>query len=381
MATLLFAAILIVTLGLAALSMAKVGVSEHRQASNFVQAQKLAELSDMSYVSAVDSLRYRTLERDILAGKTTPYLLSIGGTTAPVLRDANNKQLAKYTVTVTDATDIRRVVLGVSTSLDTGALGVLLATIPVRNVQLTTDFTPAFRAPDAPVVACGAISVTSGGPGLTTTVLNQNPLTSIPNLPAWSFAAITTSGMNFLVGVGVPLPNDATYLGPLCATADIFFENFFTKPKLDIFSLAMKISCAGICQSSANVFNNVNASIAAGDGLGGLVWVTQPTRLNSAITLGSADDPVVLIVAGDLDITHANVTIFGAVYVAGRFTMNGGKIWGAVLVEQTAAVGNGAQLVYDNAVVGQGLATNGQTTLKNTEHIGDYKKLAGSWRD
>ncbi|MEK6748693.1 MAG: hypothetical protein AABY83_05750 [Pseudomonadota bacterium] len=397
-ATLMFSAVLMTALGLAALFVAKVGVSEHRIAANYMHGKQLADLSDIAYITATNELDYKLLEKSATAGVLANYSFAVGGTTNPAILDSTGKQQAKYSVIVSNSASLagkfNKLLLNVQTTLDDGT-STLLTTIPKRSVSVVVKHYPVLRVPIlvASLTAQGAIAVKGTG-GITpaTTVWNDN-LTLVPvgGVAVWSGTSvniITSGGMmgaNVVVGLVDPaLTIDFNSDGNINAASmppDKFFENFFSDDKLAVKARALQIMCAPFCTQGDPAIANITTDITAGAGMGGLVWVDNALKLNGPITIGSSDDPVVLVVNGDLTITDANATIFGVIYVAGKLAMSDGNMWGGILAEGTADVSGGASIVYDNAVIGQGKGSNGKTTIQNSLRIGYYSKLPGSWRD
>ncbi|WP_303907624.1 pilus assembly PilX family protein [Thiohalomonas denitrificans] len=136
-----------------------------------------------------------------------------------------------------------------------------------------------------------------------------------------------------------------------------FFENFFGQSAEEV-------------RADADIDISSSAELTAEQPiLSQLIWYEGDLHLQE--DLGTQEDPVVLVVNGDLRI-NSNCTINGIVYVSGDWTQaNGGvTINGGVVVEGELIMGNGnLEVNYDPEV------------LDNTGGIGKDAGLSGSWRD
>lgn len=87
-------------------------------------------------------------------------------------------------------------------------------------------------------------------------------------------------------------------------------------------------------------------------------------------TIGSRDQPVVMIINGDWS-GGGNTTIYGIVYVTGNIDLTGSKtVYGGMVVEGTVAGTGSLDIIYDPLV--------SDNTAKN---IGKSGSIPGSWRD
>jgi hypothetical protein len=110
---------------------------------------------------------------------------------------------------------------------------------------------------------------------------------------------------------------------------------------------------------------------------GGLYWYKGPgdCELESA---GSIDDPVVLV--SDVKVAATGKpTFFGIIYVrscagagAELLKMNGGQVYGSVMLEGSGKMGGSPSLIYNKAVL---------QALRNSPNFLRYGPVPGSWSD
>lgn len=137
--------------------------------------------------------------------------------------------------------------------------------------------------------------------------------------------------------------------------AERFFASFFGmnsdyyrgQPKMRTISVAT--SCSTDCTGP------LSSQITAG---GQMFWLDAPATFAESVTLGSATNPVVIVVNGDLTISQP-IQIYGLLYVRGTLTWtnpSGGvpsTVTGAVVTEgNVVAAGPGSvNMVYDAALM------------------------------
>jgi hypothetical protein len=101
-----------------------------------------------------------------------------------------------------------------------------------------------------------------------------------------------------------------------------------------------------------------------------IIWINGDVTLPPDIVIGSSADPLILIIAGDLNVS-GNTRFYGTLYVEGLLTTMGTpEFYGTTITEGgiNRAGGNPA-FIYDNLAV---------TT---TQQMGLLGRVAGSWRD
>lgn len=152
-------------------------------------------------------------------------------------------------------------------------------------------------------------------------------------------------------------------------TGDQFFSNFFNKTK-------------SAAQSSSDItFTNTSNTNYSGNygsdpnGLNGVtgktIYISQGSgtaTINSNAVIGSAANPVILIVDGNLTFA-GSATIYGVVYVTGNMSSSGtGSVHGAVFTEGTMTSTGTADFNLD-------------VSLNNLNNLITLVKVPGSWRD
>lgn len=148
-----------------------------------------------------------------------------------------------------------------------------------------------------------------------------------------------------------------------------FFENFFGRSKTEVRADAdMVIAGDPSDPTTTYSFANVSASV---DGVNNqLIWIDGSARINANAQIGTADDPVVVIVDGNAQF-GGNATIYGLVYITNDWKHgNGGfNIQGASIIEGDYESSGNPNINFDS------------TVLANTKLVGKFAVLAGSWKD
>lgn len=182
----------------------------------------------------------------------------------------------------------------------------------------------------------------------------------------WSGGGVTLGNA---VSVDGAIVNNDTTLSSF--TPDQFFNNFFNKTK-------------ATAKNSANIIynnttdTNYSAPYTSPNGLDGVlgkvIYITQAAgttaTINSNAVIGSANNPVILIVDGDFKF-NGNATLYGVLYVIGNWGNSGGG---------SAAI-NGAAIVEGDMSSTGTPALNFSQNLQNLNTITSLVKIPGTWRD
>ena len=121
--------------------------------------------------------------------------------------------------------------------------------------------------------------------------------------------------------------------------------------------------------------SNTNYSSDLNGVVGQTIWIEQTggtARINGNTTIGSATQPVILIVNGNFK-AKGNTTIYGIVYVAKNWNNGGGgnlNIIGAAVVEGNFSGKGSPNITYDPTVLNR---------LQETQGV--FVKIPGTWRD
>jgi hypothetical protein len=134
---------------------------------------------------------------------------------------------------------------------------------------------------------------------------------------------------------------------------------------------AVQVTCAGSCGTA------INAAISQNPGR--VIWVQGPATIESTMVWGTADQPVMVVVQGDLSVS-SNLQLFGVLYLrngAGddsSWTTNAGStlIQGAVVVEGNLSMAGATSptIVFNPGVL---------STINLKQ--GSLVRIPGSWRD
>lgn len=151
-------------------------------------------------------------------------------------------------------------------------------------------------------------------------------------------------------------------------------ENFFT---------SMFGGGTAAVQSGANYVytNNEDTSYNFLNGVtGSVIWINQTggtATIGNTTTIGSAANPVILIVNGNLRLSNA-VTIYGLVFIMNStstdFQANSVTVNGAIGATGNFSFSNSATLNYNSSVLNRLPPISGVGTS-------NYVKVPGSWRD
>jgi len=233
------------------------------------------------------------------------------------------------------------VLLGMNSALATPPA----AAITARGTVNLSDNAVTLSNSDLP---SNGITIDAGGP-----VLNANNarITSVPGTPGSASIRASDPSLTALNG-------------------DRLFVSLFGMDRATYRSqpAVVRVTCSGDCDSA------IAQAVSANPGR--MVWVQGPATIDSNIVLGSAANPVMLVVQGNLTVT-ANLRLVGMLYL---FDPSGTNTWAT----------GAASAVIDGAVVAEGdLTLTGTPTISFdpvvlrtiTTTQGSLVRVPGSWRD
>ncbi len=144
-------------------------------------------------------------------------------------------------------------------------------------------------------------------------------------------------------------------------TEDEFFQLFFGLTKTQIKSQATIVSCT----STSDCNTKLGDPALAGE----VVWVDGDAHVSKDTVLGSADEPMLLIVDGNLQVS-GSVEIFGVSYSTGDIKYSGqGNNLGAGVAEGTLSATGNTNFSYSPEIV------------KKLQSNAVASRIAGSWID
>lgn len=219
------------------------------------------------------------------------------------------------------------------------------------------------------IVSKGQIDV-GGNATIQNTVSNQTILSGGDVSFSGSGHTVTSGGtMSNASGTGADVTQNSTTLSNM-SNSD-FFANYFGTTNTD----TVKSQVVNYYNNSSNT----NYSATLNGKTGTSIWIDQTSgttaTINGNTTIGSAANPVLLVVNGNLSIS-GNVTIYGFIYILG--TSNVDTLTGNITINGgLATTGNfnmtgSSQLTYDPTVL---------TNLSNQNSLRYYAKAAGTWKD
>lgn len=222
------------------------------------------------------------------------------------------------------------------------------------------------NAPTVPLTAKGQVSL--GGNSQIINTYNDNTISAggTVNITG-SASTIIDTGPSSTAG---NIQSDITQSnGSLSGMSDTDFFNQY-------FGLSPNNIKSGVTHYYSNSSTTNYGSTLSGLS-GTSIWIDQTAgqaTLNGTLTIGSATDPVLLIIDGDVRFS-GNVTIYGYVYILGTTTTD---LTGNVMVVGSMATTNelnatgSIQVVYSPTVL---------DNLQNHSNMRYYAKVPGSWKD
>ena len=233
----------------------------------------------------------------------------------------------------------------------------------VRNIIAVLERTPGLaNAPGNPLTTSGTAAINGSGD-----VTNPEGHSTI-----WSGQTVTFTNANFKTnilspgGTNIIETSNRDSFGPdviqndgnvATLTGDEFFANFFGTTPTNY-----KANYATTIFDSANIGSYDGATRQ-------IMWAEGDASLSGNLTFGTAADPVILIVNGNLD-SGGTVTVNGLLYVIGNLTGNGNTtVNGAVVVQGNVDVSGSFDIVFDSSLLND-LGSTGRAAVS-----------PGSWKD
>jgi Tfp pilus assembly protein PilX len=235
--------------------------------------------------------------------------------------------------------------------------------------------------PTNPLVAKGGVNV--GGSATVTNYYN--------NLTIWSggsLGSIGSSGKTFIRNPTVAAPSSSTAppeppSNCTAATADYVCTTSASVYGPDVIQGDTSLSNLGDTQFFANFLgqtpdnyrSSVDLQLAAANvnTLDGMtdktIWVEGDASFSGNMTIGTRDNPVVLVINGDLT-GSGIVTVYGVLFVVGDWSVGGNVTnYGSTVVRGAISGSGSLDVIYDPVALG------------NTGNLDQYASLPGTWRD
>ncbi len=179
----------------------------------------------------------------------------------------------------------------------------------------------------------------------------------------WSGGGITFS--NYVWDIKDVNGDESTVMGMYASDSELInsttekmFENFFAADKSTVRSLSEIIECSTCSDGDVNE---------------GLIWIDGDLDIGIS-SLGTIDDPVILIVTGNVNFTGSYTDFKGVIYansVSVESDTSNIIIRGAIIAEDFINIdGTDTQVIYDT------------TILENVANrFSGYAMVPGTWRD
>ena len=182
-------------------------------------------------------------------------------------------------------------------------------------------------------------------------------------------------------------------LGPDITQNDTTLKNM-SNSDFEVYTLGRSVqSFKNFADMTYSQSSNYNYNSELSGKTGSTIWITQSggeAILNSDITIGSSENPVNIIVDGQLNI-GGGVVIYGNVVVSQKIVLAGHSVInGLVFASQEADIGSsGGPTINGGLLVGDAISMSGSTSLKYNSSIltstsqssTSYGKITGSWND
>lgn len=232
--------------------------------------------------------------------------------------------------------------------------------------QLVAFGSMLLNSPTVPLIAKGNVSL-SGNSEIINTYNNNTVRTGGTVSMSGSSSTVISSGTGSTAGnIQSDIQQNQNSLSTM-SDAD-FFASYF-----GVSESSLKSSVANYYSNSSNT----NYQGALDGKTGTSIWIDQTSgtaAFNGNMTVGSAANPVLLIVNGDVRFS-GNVTIYGYVYILGDSTTdllgNVTIVGGMSTTDNLSATGS-IQVSYSPTVLGN---------LQNNGSMRYYAKVPGSWKD
>lgn len=331
-ATLTVALILLVSLTLLTLFASRVSVTEHQIAANDYRAKQAFEAAQAGIEIAFNNVGLTGDLTQAPAGGGTPAL------PAAMTAALDNGSSYSASFTYPSAANLQQILItSTGTSSDGSATKVLRQLLQYVPFQINN--VNAGILAQGNVTLSGASNANNGGTA---------GIFSVRSGGAISAAAKNTTGPT--------LQNDAS----IPQNPDDFFKYIFGASRSEVQAAATAISC------TTATCNTLEATTSQ------LIWLTGEGNINGNTTIGSATNPVVLIIDDGFRF-NGNLTVYGLVYYTQNWVNRGG---GTADVNGATVVEGGFQTTGT-----PGFNYNGAVLNNLQQDLGTFEKLAGGWRD
>lgn len=355
-ATLVLTVVLLVTITLIILFAANNILFQQKIASNTNRNNQAYEAAEAGLEFAVPYLQTNMVA--ILANNSGGYLLPYSNSNTTNVALANG---GKYTIVYTNPTiNNYDTILITSTGVSDDSSSTRVVSQLVRRSSIVVS------PPAAALVTKGSLTF-SGSSDIYNTINSSTIIAGTTVSINGSAKTHTASGIGSTSSlIGSDVTQNLTSLANMTAndmTATYFGENINTLKG----SFANYYSSSGSTSYSSTLNGMTGTSI----------WIDQTSgaaTLSGNTTIGSATNPVILVINGDFDMS-GTVTIYGFVYVIGGATTD---VLGTVSIIGGIAATNNLLFSGSTDVTYNPTVLNALKTQPGTSY---FAKIAGSWKD
>lgn len=354
-ATLIITIIALFTITMIVLFAGNFGIMQQKTTTNLYNNNQAYEAAEAGLEFAIPYLQKN--QTTILANKS-------GGHLSPPYSDSNTTNVtlansSKYSIVYSNPTAnnynlIKITVTG--TSADGSATRVISQLVQYGGNLGTV--------PTSPVVSQGTVNL--GGNSSIVNKENNSTIVSGTGVSlAGSSSTTTATGGSTPNNMGGDITQNSTALNS--QTPSDLFASYF-----GVSSSVFKNNVTNYYSNSANT----NYSSLLNGMAGNTIWIDQTAgnaTINGTVTIGTAANPVIIIVNGNLYLS-GSATIYGLVYEMGGTTLTdvlgNVAIEGSLITSGTLSVTGSTTLTYNSTVL---------NVLKNSN--GYFAKVPGSWKD
>jgi len=368
-----FSIILVVIMSMIGVYSARITTTEHKISANHYRSKQAFESAQAGADIVLNHLTPNIISQINPSDVTTKFTdISTLGINLPVLSPLKNQQSpGAYSVSLKQYA-INKDIITIKVEGFSGDTSVSSPGQIITQRLLKTSLI-SYRPP-APLIARDTINI---GNGLSIINRTNNPDGNIPKA-TWSGGKTHSKYNNISATIDVVSQDGKldglsgiyemdTALKKL--TPDKLFQNFFTKTKSEMKAIATVIDCHKGC--TGGDINNMKNRI---------IWIDatksnnsyETLRINRSITIGSENNPVILIIDGNLKLDDINANISGIIYTTQDFeNINGaGNINGSLISEGKIIASGNFTFTYKNKIL-----------LSLINNMGSYVRIAGSWKD
>lgn len=357
-ATFLIAIILLVVSTMIVIFAANIGRNYDKLVANQARSKEAYEAAEAGFEFGINYLKKQATT--ITANPVSGHINYSDSSTTNITLSNNSRYTVVYTNPIANNYNLI-LVTATGTNADNTATRVIQQQIQSQSI-LSNFGTNALTSK-------GVVNV--GGNGIiNNTLTNQTIETGLGVVISGSGSTIISTGTGSNAStMGSDVQQNSTTLANMSESD--FFSSFFGTT-----------NTASVQSQMANYFSNstdtnYNSTLSGKEGTS--IWIDQTAgstaTINSNTTIGSAANPVLLVVNGNLSIS-GNVTIYGFVYILGSSgisTLSGNiTITGGLASTSDITISGNSSLTYDQTVL---------NNLTSNNALKYYAKVSGTWRD